>query len=108
MVLVAPFVLLYKFIKCQAIGKEVCYGVDDVPSVREYQAREEKWNEKWNEKVNNFIFEMACFYALFSILLLILILVFPDLCMRSSAIGLALLPIPFSALFTIVHHSLKD
>jgi hypothetical protein len=42
MVLVAPFVLLYKFIKCQAIGKEVCYGVDDVPSVREYQAREEK------------------------------------------------------------------
>ena len=51
---------------------------------------------------------MACFYALFSILLLILILVFPDLCMRSSAIGLALLPIPFSALFTIVHHSLKD
>lgn len=104
MVLVAPFVLLYKFIKCQAIGKEVCYGVDDVPSVREYQARE----EKWNEKVNNFIFEIACFYALFSILLLILILVFPDLCMRSSAIGLALLPIPFSALFTIVHHSLKD
>ena len=99
MVLVAPFVLLYKFIKCQAIGKEVCYGVDDVPAVREYQARE----EKWNEKVNNFIFEMACFYALFSILLLIF--VFPDLCMRSSAIGLALLPIPFSALFTIVHHS---
>lgn len=104
MVLVAPFVLLYKIIKCQAIGKEVCYGVDDVPSVREYQA----WEEKWNEKVNNFIFEMACFYALFSILLLILILVFPDLCMWSSAIGLALLPIPFSALFTIVHHSLKD
>lgn len=104
MVLVAPFVLLYKFIKCQAIGKEVCCGVDDVQSVREYQARE----EKWNEKVNNFIFEMACFYALFAILLLILILVFPDLCMGASTIGLALLPIPFSALFTIVHHSLKD
>lgn len=104
MVLVAPFVLLYRFVKRQAIGKEVCYGVDDVQVVREYQSRE----EKWNNRVNKFVLETACFYVVFSVLLLILILVFPDLCIEVSAIGLALLPIPLAAFFAFVYHSVKD